>query len=520
MEARPIKYHASPTLREFHNSVAVVRGVMGGVGTGKSSGMCMDIFDKACTQNPNPYDKVRRTKVLVIRNTFPQLVKTTIPTWLAWFPETKMHESSPISGVWRGPHPFGDGTTVEIILEFYALDSEDAARGLKSYEVTMVWINEACFLPWRHIAKAFERVGRYPKADDLANGEKYLYKSFGMIMDTNPPSDTSWWYQLAEVKKPNGFKFFRQPPALIKRESNGKTWYEPNKGQVPGIPPAENIENHNEGWNYYLKQVEDGDHARINVEILGNYGSTVNGDPVYPEYNDQIHFTGKDIEVNWGLPLYLGTDFGRTPCSVICQLSPAGQLRVIDEICTVNCGQHQFARDILRPKLMNEYRMHEIPVYNFGDPAGNDKGQTDDKTCIQIMREAGINTVASPVPGNSFVLRRESVAERLRSNVDGKPGVIVSQKCKMIRTGFQSRYFFRKLAAADAGDERTALEPEKNMFSHPHDALQYVSFGLSSPSRDSLFSGFQYSPRSMGGNPFGVRDGRTFDTSLDMRGFC
>lgn len=518
MGSKFITYRPSSTGLAFHNAVELVRGWRGCVGNGKSSGCCWDIWYKACSQYPSPYDNVRRTKVLVIRNTFPQLVKTTIQTWLAWFPQTKMHNTAPLSGVWRGEHPSGDGTTVEITLEFYALDSEEAARGLKSYEVTMVWVNEACFLPWRYIAKAYERVGRYPKADDLPNGQKFRYKSFGLIMDTNPPSDTSWWYKLAEVKRPKGFKFFSSPPALIKRESEGKIWYEPNKGQVPGIPAAENIENHNEGWQYYLKQVEDGDHARIKVEILGEYGTTINGDPVYPQYNDNVHFAGKDLDVNWGIPIYLGTDFGRTPCSVICQYSPSGQLRVIDEICTVNCDASEFSKNILRPKLMNEYRMHEIPIYNFGDPAGNDKGQTEDRSCIQIMREAGINTVASPVPGNSFTLRQVSVAERLRSTVDGGPGLIVSDKCKMIRAGFQGRYYYRKITAADAGDERVALEPEKNAFSHPHDALQYVSYGLSSPSCSSLFSGFTFS-RGNNGSPYGYRDQRVFNTKLDMGGF-
>lgn len=521
-QARYIRYIASPTFLEFHASTAIVRGVRGHVGSGSSTGCCWDIFGKACTQYPNPVDNVRRTKVMVIRNTYPQLVKTTIPTWLNWFPETKMHMSPPLSGVWRGPHPSGDGTVVEIILEFYALDSEDAVRDLKSYEVTMIWVNEASFFVWAYLAKAFERVGRFPHPVQLADGTEFRFKSFGMIMDTNPPSDTSWWYKFAEELHPAGFRFWSQPPAVIQhQEANGKIWYEPNKGQVPGIPECEN-QHHNEGWDYYMKQVLDEDHARIKIELMGEYGTTINGSPVYPEYSDRIHYTTEDIPVNWNLPIYLGTDFGRTPCSVICQLSPAGQLRLIDELCTVDCGITQFSRDLLLPKLMNEYRMNQVPIYNFADPAGNDKGQTDEKTCIQIMRAVGINTVGSPVPNNSFVLRRESVAERLRSNSSGQPGVLVGPRCKMIRAGFQSRYHFRKLPTADAGDERMALEPEKNMFSHPHDAFQYVSYGLSSPSVNSLFAGFSYAPTIVHQGQVNPRqrESKSFDTRLDMAGYC
>lgn len=496
---------------------------MGHVGSGSSTGCCWDIFGKACTQYPNPNDGIRRTRVLVLRNTYQQLEKTTVPTWLNWFPETKMHMSPPLKGTWTGPHPSGDGTTVEIVLEFYALNDEDAMRGLKSYEVTMVWANEANFFPWRYLAKAFERVGRSPHPVQLSDGTEFTFKSFGMIMDTNPPSDTSWWYKFAEELHPPGFQFWSQPPALIKHEErNGTIWYEFNNGQVEGIPACENM-HHNEGVDYYLKQTLDGDHARIKVELLGEYGTTVNGSPVYPEYSDRIHYTNIDIQVNWNLPIYLGTDFGRTPCSVICQLSPAGQLRIIDEICTVNCGITQFTHDILLPKLMNEYHMNQVPIYNFADPAGKDKGQTDEKSCIQIMRSAGINTVASPVPGNSFVLRRESVAERLRRNASGQPGVLVGPKAKMIRAGFQGRYHFPKLPTADAADERMASEPADNMFTHPHDAFQYVSYGLSSPLVNSLFSGFRYVPaihHSGQISPGQSRSNTNLDTRMDMSGHC
>jgi hypothetical protein len=521
-QKRLIQYIPTPTFLEFHNCPEPVRGMMGHVGSGSSTGCVWEIFRCACLQFPNPIDGVRRTRVLVIRNTFPMLLKTTIPTWLNWFPATKIHWSAPLSGVWEGAHPSGDGTKMEILLEFYALDSDDAARGLKSYEVTMVWANEACFMPWRYLAKAFERVGRFPHPIMLENGEEFKFKSFGMIMDTNPPSDTSWWYDLAEVKKPRGFKFFRQPPAVIKyQEKDGRIWYEFNRGQVPGIPACENL-HHNEGEEYYMKQTQDGDHARIQVDLCGEYGTSIDGDPVYPEYNDLLHYAGREIEINWGLPFYLGTDFGRTPSLVICQLSPTNQLRILDEICTVNCGVTQFTKDIVLPKLINEYRMHSVPVFNFADPAGKDKGQTDEKTCIQIMREAGINTVASPVPGNSFVLRRESVSERLRSNAGGQPGLLISSKAKIVRAGFQGRYYYRKLTVADAGEERMALEPEKNMFSHPHDGLQYASYGLTSPSVNSLFSGFRYSPKAKYSGQIVVGPGsRNFtNTGMDMAGYC
>lgn len=486
---RILTYRPSATGREFHACDAEIKGVLGPVGSGKSVMCVWDIVVKSSRQLPNPYDKVRRSKWLVLRNTYRQLVDTTIATWLDWFPQTEMHWSSPLSGVYRFPGMTGgkpDGTTVEVELNFMALDDEAAVRNLKSLEVTGVYANEAGEMPWLYLSRAYERAGRYPKADDMPDGSKFKYKSHGMVMDTNPPSDTSWWYQLAEVRKPDGFRFFRQPPAVLRRELNGKVWYEPNDGRDPTVAPAENIENLNEGWHYYMKQVADGDHARIKVFLMGDYGTTVSGDAVYPEYRDTFHYVDEDLEVYWGLPLILGTDFGRTPSTVICQMNVNGQFRVIEDVVSENMGITTFTSDVLRPKLFNEYRLGQVLIQNFGDPAGNDPGQVDEQTCIQVMNSLGIPTVACPVPRNSFVLRREAVANLLRQVSDGAPGIVVGRKARNIREGFRGRYYYRKLPSADAGESRTASEPEKNRFSHPHDALQYAAYGATQGGGGSL----------------------------------
>lgn len=475
-KTRVVTYKQSATGRKFHASNKGIKGVMGPVGSGKSVICCWDLFFKSCTQTPDPLTRVRRSKWLIIRNTYGDLLGTTIQTWLNWFPETKMHMSAPLSGVLERPHPLNDGTTVRIELQFLALDRDDQVRHLKSLEVSGVWANEASELPWQFLSRAYERTGRYPPKDPSTGT---VYKNLGMIMDTNPPSDTSWWYKLAEIEKPKGFEFFRQPPAVLKREKDGKIWYEPNDGREPGVPPAENIENHNEGWEYYMRQTNDGDHARIKVFLMGEYGTTIDGEVVYPEYSDALHYLDKEIDPMWGLPIFLGTDFGRTPCSVILQVLPGGQIVVLDELCSKGMGITEFTQEFLIPHLVNNYRFGQVELINFGDPAGADPNQIDDVTCIEVMNNCNIRTIPCPVPKNSFVLRREAVAKALKSRVDGgKPGFILSRKCQTLRSGFNGRYYYKKNhSSADYGDERFSASPEKNMFSHPHDALQYAVYG-------------------------------------------
>ncbi len=70
---------------------------------------------------------------------------------------------------------------------------------------------------------------------------------------------------------------------------------------------------------------------------------------------------------------------------------------------------------------------------------------------------------------------------------------------------------------ADAGDERVTNSPEKNMFSHPHDALQYVCFGVTHQSSDSLFG----APNDRYGGLWLPRDfgDRNLDARMDVAGF-
>ena len=81
-----INYKASPTLAKFHKSNKFHRLVRGPVGSGKSTGMCVEIFRRACEQAPQQ-DGIRRTRFAIVRSTYRELQDTTLKTWLDWFPE-------------------------------------------------------------------------------------------------------------------------------------------------------------------------------------------------------------------------------------------------------------------------------------------------------------------------------------------------------------------------------------------------------------------------------------------------
>lgn len=485
-----ISYSPEPTPRRFHASEARIKGIMGPIGSGKSSACVMELYLRAVGQKP--FEGVRRSRTFIVRNTYPQLKSTTINTFIEWVPETTpdgqpffvINWQPPIVGRLNIPHPSGDGTRVEWEVYFLPLDRDEDIQNVKGVEITDAWINEACEVP----KSALDLLGgrlRYPSK--RMGGSNWR----GILMDTNPPDDDSWWYQLAEVEKPLGFNFFRQPPAVVKipkKSKEDRQEYAPNQGQT-GLPPAENIRNHDSGWDYYMLQVPGKDQEWIKVFLEGDYGSILSGKPVYPEYSDTLHVSKADLTVYRGLPIVLGFDFGLTPACVICQMSPRGQFRVLDELYAEDMGIRSFARNVVKPHLQNYYG--EIPYTAWGDPAGSTRSQTSEVTCLEELNEAGIKTEMAST--NEMIKRREAVAGYLSRLTDGEPAFLLSSKCKLLRKGFLGGYHYRKMRVA--GTDRYAEVPEKNKFSHIHDALQYACL----ESEASASSMSKFSP--FGGNP-------------------
>lgn len=449
-----IKYVAEPTAKQFHRSAAFVRGLRGPIGTGKSVACCMEIVRRAREQEP--YQGVRRSRWAAIRNSYPELKSTTIKTWEDWVPDgmQRMKWDAPITSVFSTK--LDDGTRVECEVLFISLDRPADVKKLKSLDLTGAWLNEASELPKAVLDMATGRVGRFPSK--AAGGASWS----GVIMDTNAPDDDHWWYDLAEVTKPEGYEFFAQPGALMLVDGE----YVPN-------PAAENVQNHMLGYGYWLRQIPGKLETWIRVFILGLYGSVHDGKPVYGEWNDTIHV--RAVPPLKGVPLRLGFDFGLTPAVVITQTDVRGRLIVHDELCGNDIGIRSFVREVVIPYLMREYpdwwADKQTMIECFGDPAGKQKAQTDERSCFQEVDEAGLSIRAAQT--NAFLPRRDAVAWFLTRLADGQPTFLLNKKCAVLRKGFNGGYKFRRIQVT--GEERYTEEPLKNAYSHPHDALQYVA---------------------------------------------
>lgn len=438
-----------PVARAFHESDAFFRGLKGPVGSGKSSTCCVELFRRATEQDPD-HTNTRRTRWVVIRNTYPELKSTTIKTFMDWFGDLcTIRWDAPITAnLYMGD--IGDGTSMHMEVYFLAMDKPEDAGKLKSLEVTGGFVNEASEIDKSTLDMLTTRVGRFPA---VRNGGPTWR---GIIADTNPPDDDHWWYKLAVEEPAEGYEFFDQPGGLMKVDEK---W-------VPN-PAAENVANLVGGYDYYLKQVAAKDDRFVSILIGGQYGTTMDGKPVYPEWNDAFHLSKNPLKWNPLAPLYVSFDFGLTPACAVTQLSPKGQLLVFRELVSEDMGIRQFYGDVVRPFLAEQFPRASIEF--VGDPAGINRSQNDAKSCFEEMRELG--AACQPASTNVFLSRREAVAYFLTRSPGGEPGFLLDPSCKTLRRGFNGGYRFERLKVS--GTSRFRDRPVKDRFSHPHDALQY-----------------------------------------------
>ena len=181
-----------------------------------------------------------------------------------------------------------------------------------------------------------------------------------------------------------------------------------------------------------------------------------------------VHIAKEEIPIADSIPVYVGIDFGLTPACVFAQ-KVRGRWLIQKEIVAFDMGVVKFS-ELLRAELATYYQNCEAII--FGDPAGDFRAQTDESTPFQILRGAGL--VARPAPSNDVALRLESVTVTLNRMVEGQSGFIIDYRCRNLIKGFEGGYQYRRLQVSG---ERFDDKPDKNHFSHIHDALQYLMLG-------------------------------------------
>lgn len=429
--------------------VQIIRGPLAG---GKTKATIVKCLRKICEQRPDRQG-VRKSRVAVVRNTYPDLLSTTIRDWLEVVPQTLGNFSKGHPPEHKLDFDLPDGTHVLAEVLFLALDRPDDVKKLRGTQFTFAWLNEGKEIPYAILEMMTGRVDRYPAPQ---------FSSWvGILVDTNAWDEDHWMHtrlfepwQRGELQN---YEFFIQPGAVMK--VNGK-WVV--------NPAAENLDV--VGYKYYERQIEGKREDWIKVNLANEIGLSFDGKPVHPTYSDSIHTASEILMPVPGL-VYCGFDHGLTPAMAMLQRKSNGQWQAFDELVGDNIGAERFAQPI-KNKLA-EWG-NKVPGLTFvlkGDPSGDERAGTDERTVFGIYRMNGVMML--PASSNDPTVRRGALERPLTRMLDGgKPGIVFSPNCIKLRKGMAGAFCYKRIQVS--GEEKFRDVPDKNEYSHIVEAAEYA----------------------------------------------
>lgn len=467
-----------PVGAAYIDSTGPIDVIMGPGGSGKTVASAIKPIKFICQHMPIGLDGTIRAKVTVIRDNFRSLYRTTLQSWLDWFPVSlhpdfaggqdrpachKLHINTirPVAGIQRE-------IPVYIQVDFFAVGEMNYELLFKSYETSYAWATEADGLDWQTIPFFFSRTGRYPSRTLLPQGVR---PARGMGVDMNPPAPKHPLY-LAAVRgsfredfdpagtEPRTINFFQQPSGLSDQAENraGKS---------------------REDYELEMR-VMPKDQSRRMVE--GKVGRVKDGLPVYDEdFDRERHVAPVALEILAGIPLNLGFDQGGQsggagqPATVGFQIAPNGQYRFVFSLaCQPGTGVERYL-DQLVPILRNP-RLHGVPPGVWtGDPAGFLGGDNVYGTLswFEIVQQA-LGHRIDPAPTQEWTPRLESLGSLMRRSVNAStPKLILCPvHCVSLIDALEGEFRFGK-----RHDGTYDPRPMKNIASNVAEAGQYGVMG-------------------------------------------
>jgi hypothetical protein len=436
--------------------VQIIRGPLG---AGKTIATAFKVFKYICEQKPNRAG-VRKSRWAIIRNTYPDLTSTTIRDWRTVVPQG--------SGPFTMGHPpehkldfdLPDGTRVEAEVLFIALDKPDDVKKLRGMQLTGVWINEMKEVPKAIFDMATGRVDRYP-APGTSNW-------VGIVGDTNSWDSDHWLETLAEEQR-NGllpdYEFFVQPGGVIR---SGEDWIvNPGAENLAVLKP-----------DYYQRILQGKSQDWIKVNLANEIGLSFDGKAVHPDYSDTMH-TAREVllpvlnQPNSSGLINVGLDFGLTPAAGFFQRQVNGQWFGLAEVVLLDGDIEEFARELQAKMVYLQSIIGVAGKLNFtfrGDPAGDQRVQTDSNTAFRTLASNGI--VALPCSTNDPALRRAALDRPITRLVQGKSGLLLSPVMKYARKGLAGAFCYKRIQVT--GDEKFRDVPDKNIWSHIVEACEYA----------------------------------------------
>lgn len=456
---------AGPVALEFMKDTHPIRLIMGPIGSGKTSGCVLDIFNRIALQPPCLDGRIR-VRALLLRNQITELDRSLLPTWTTWFPPEIW---GPIVGRSLRVQKFsfnlvvgGRRHPVDFEAWFTGIGDRGAEDAVKGMEVSIAYLDEADTFSHTAMSAVNSRTGRFPP-NMLMDPADVPRKLSGMTGSFNAPQVENWISQIylrQGVYEDDTLKVFIQPAG--------------------DSPEAENLQNL--PVNYYkdLKAAYMRDMgsevgtAQVRRMIRNEVGFALHGHRVFSQYNDKVHFAQTELGAIAGLPILIGVDQGTSPAAVFGQRNSEGRWFILEEITLFQSHVSELALAIL--EVCKRY-----PGYKFEgavDPQASRANDITPDTFMTILSRQTNIPFKVAFQSNRLEPRLSAVTEKLTRFHNGQPMLLVSQRCPDLHRAMLSGYQYA-FRSRSGGDQTLSEVPEKNRHSHIADSLQYllVAFG-------------------------------------------
>jgi len=297
------------------------------------------------------------------------------------------------------------------------------------------------------LAWVWSRCGRYPR-ETLSINPRRAWST------CNAPDFDSWVV--------TDFMDDPQPGRVLYRQPGGLD------------PNAENLAVLGADYYHKLAEILPPEEKRRLVDNMP--GISRAGQPVYPEYNDDLHYSAKPLQV-LDRDVIIGMDAGGTPAAGFWQRAPNGQWRKLRELSTHAkdggsiTGPNRFGEAVAEI-LAADFR--GLKVRATADPSaahGADTLNGEANWIDTVARVARIPVAAAPT--NDPTPRMEAFRLPMTRLIDGRsPGLLIDPSCTLTRRALASDYMFPLIRGN--GQVRKAERPLKNWASHAIEADQYA----------------------------------------------
>jgi hypothetical protein len=462
-----------PVSDRFMLSRAFLQIIVGPVGSAKTMTMLRKLRRIGLMQGTmlNAQGvRVRRARVGVIRETYPNIEKNTLPSWF------RIHPESDGKFTWKAPFTHrlnliqqqdDAGRTTEYCdfeAEFRAIGDRSVEEACRGWEINAAGIDEADLQPPELLSFLSGRVGRFSELDPS------LVVDPTIIMALNAPYIDNWAYalayerELAEMFDPALQEALGDRPLV-------EVFLQPG-GRDPG---AENL--HNLPKGYYTIQAALNKHRPDYVaRMIDNKPVPMqHGQPVNPQFNFDRHV--RPLEFDPKRMLVVSFDQGLTAAAVANQRTAEGHFRSLREAVSFlepgktlrKIGPTAFGQ-MVRAMLAEHFPdVDPDRIRLVGDPAAwrAKDNEDDDRDWIRAFEKA-VGLKAHRAKTNKQALRHEAIW-RAQAEHDG---YAVDPACKHLIRGHLGGYRYKD-ADMSGGETRGHLTVADTIFTHVCDAEQY-----------------------------------------------